>query len=59
MTAVTKTKDQPAPAAFQWDDPFLLTEQLTEDERILMEAARSYAQDNLIPRVLTAYRSSR
>ena len=40
---------------FKWEDPFLLTEQLTDDERMIMEAARDYAQGSLMPRVLKAY----
>jgi len=38
--------DKPAakPARFVWDDPFLLEDQLTEDERMLRDAARAYAQ---------------
>ncbi|MFT4076380.1 MAG: acyl-CoA dehydrogenase [Asticcacaulis sp.] len=40
---------------FNWEDPFLLTEQLTDDERMIMEAARDYAQGSLMPRVLKAY----
>ena len=43
------------PAAFQWDDPFLFERQLTEDERMIRDAARAYAQDRLLPRVLEAY----
>ena len=35
---------KPAPAAFSWDDPFLLDEQLTEDERMIRDTARAYAQ---------------
>ncbi len=31
--APAKAKDKPAPAAFQWDDAFLLDQQLTEDDR--------------------------
>ncbi len=42
-------------AEFNWADPFLLTEQLSEDERMIMEAARDYAQGSLMPRVLKAY----
>ena len=41
--------------AFNWNDPFLLTEQLTDDERMIMEAAHDYAQGRLQPRVLKAY----
>jgi glutaryl-CoA dehydrogenase len=40
---------------FNWDDPLLLVEQLTDDERMIMEAARDYAQGSLMPRVLKAY----
>jgi glutaryl-CoA dehydrogenase len=40
---------------FQWNDPFLLTGQLTDDERMIMEAAHDYAQGCLMPRVLKAY----
>ncbi|MGN6422359.1 MAG: acyl-CoA dehydrogenase [Asticcacaulis sp.] len=40
---------------FDWADPLLLTEQLSDDERMIMEAARDYAQGSLMPRVLSAY----
>jgi glutaryl-CoA dehydrogenase len=42
-------------ARFVWDDPFLLEDQLTEDERMLRDAARTYAQEKLQPRVIEAY----
>ena len=42
-------------AAFQWDDPFLIESQLTEDERMIRDAARDYAQDKLLPRAISAY----
>jgi glutaryl-CoA dehydrogenase len=45
-----------AKASFQWDDPFLLQQQLTEDERMIEEAARAYCQDKLLPRVTEAFR---
>jgi glutaryl-CoA dehydrogenase len=41
--------------AFQWDDPFLLDSQLREDERMIRDTARDYAQDKLLPRILDAY----
>jgi len=41
---------------FQWDDPLLLEEQLTEDERMVRDSARGYCQDKLMPRVLEANR---
>jgi glutaryl-CoA dehydrogenase len=43
-------------AAFKWDDPLLLDAQLTEDERMVREAAAAYCQDKLAPRVLEAFR---
>ena len=45
-----------AKASFQWDDPLLLDQQLTEDERAVRDAARAYCQDKLAPRVLEAFR---
>jgi glutaryl-CoA dehydrogenase len=43
-------------SAFQWEDPLLLDDQLTEDERMVRDAARAYCQDRLMPRVLMANR---
>jgi glutaryl-CoA dehydrogenase len=43
-------------AAFKWDDPLLLDEQLTEDERMVRDAAHDYCQSRLEPRVLEAFR---
>jgi glutaryl-CoA dehydrogenase len=45
--------------SFQWQDPFLLEQQLTEDERQVRDAAYSYCQDKLQPRVLSAFREER
>ena len=44
-------------ATFQWDDPLLLDQQLTDDERAVRDAARAYCQDRLAPRVLNAFRN--
>ena len=41
---------------FKWDDPLLLDAQLTEEERMVREAARAYAQDKLMPRIKDAFR---
>lgn len=41
---------------FQWDDPLLLDQQLTSDERMVRDAAAAYAQEKLMPRVLEAFR---
>jgi glutaryl-CoA dehydrogenase len=43
------------PAAFVWNDPFLLEDQLTEDERMMRDAAAAFAADKLMPRVEQAY----
>ena len=45
-----------AHAPFQWQDPFLLDQQLSDDERMVREAAAAYCQDKLAPRVLDAFR---
>ncbi|MEL6871273.1 MAG: acyl-CoA dehydrogenase family protein, partial [Pseudomonadota bacterium] len=41
--------------AFVWDDPLLLEDQLTEEERMIRDTAREYAQSQLLPRVTDAY----
>jgi glutaryl-CoA dehydrogenase len=46
---------RPELGTFTWDDPFHLEAQLTEDERMLRDAARAFAQDRLQPRVTKAY----
>jgi glutaryl-CoA dehydrogenase len=50
----------PAPpssrATFAWDDPFLFEEQLGEDERLIRDSARAFAQERLMPRILEANR---
>ena len=43
-------------AKFQWEDPFLVSAQLTDDERMIRDAARSFCQDKLKPRILEAFR---
>jgi glutaryl-CoA dehydrogenase len=43
-------------AAFQWDDPLGLESELTEEERMVRDTARDYAQEKLFPRVLAANR---
>ncbi|MCB1980051.1 MAG: acyl-CoA dehydrogenase family protein, partial [Burkholderiaceae bacterium] len=48
-----------AQAAFHWDDPFLLDQQLSDDERMVRDAAAAYCQDKLAPRVLEAFRHER
>ena len=43
-------------AAFDWSDPFFLDDQLTEEERMIRDAAHGFAQDELQPRVIKAFR---
>jgi glutaryl-CoA dehydrogenase len=51
-----KAKDAPDLGRFDWSDPFRLEDQLTEEERMLRDAARAYATEKLQPRVTQAYR---
>ncbi|HJV06951.1 MAG TPA: acyl-CoA dehydrogenase [Chromobacteriaceae bacterium] len=46
-------------APFTWDDPLLLTDALTDEERLVQQTAQAYCQDRLLPRVLTANREER
>jgi glutaryl-CoA dehydrogenase len=43
-------------APFNWEDPLSLEDSLSEDERLVMESARAYCQDKLMPRILMANR---
>ncbi|MDE1568837.1 acyl-CoA dehydrogenase [Aquabacter sediminis] len=54
MSADTATK-----AAFDWADPFDLNGQLTEEERLVRDTARDYAQEKLLPRVTSAFLDER
>ena len=58
VTARADTEGQRKSTApsFQWDDALLLDEQLTEEERMIRDTARDYAQDKLMPRILEANR---
>ena len=51
-----KAKDAPDLARFDWQDAFRLEEQLSDEERMLRDGARAYAQEKLQPRVIAAYR---
>ena len=50
-----KPKDVPGLSCFNWDDPFFLEQQLNEEERMIRDAARTFAQEKLQPRVIEAY----
>ncbi|WP_395447361.1 acyl-CoA dehydrogenase [Aminobacter sp. UC22_36] len=49
------TSKPAAAASFVWADPFLLEDQLTEDERMMRDAAAAFAADKLAPRIEEAY----
>lgn len=60
MTAPSPRAAAPKPSdavAFKWEDPFLFEDQLTEDERLIQDSARQYAQEKLLPRVQDAFRN--
>lgn len=44
-------------ALFHWDDPLFLEDQLTDDERLIQDTAREFAQQKLLPRVIAANRN--
>src|SRR5450755_4362930 len=46
-------------AAFTWEDPLDLEGQLTEDERMVRDTTRGFAQDYLMPRIVEAYREEK
>ena len=54
-----KAKDAPDLGRFDWEDALRLDAQLTEDERMMRDAARSYAQEKLQPRVIEAFREEK
>jgi len=47
-------QSEPALSSFSWEDPFLLENQLLEEEKMIKESAQSYCQERLAPRVLEA-----
>ena len=49
----------PTRAAFHWDDPMLLDQQLEDDERMVRDAAAAYCSEQLAPRVLSSFREER
>ncbi len=54
---VLRAKDAPELGSFSWDDPFRLADQLEEDERLIADSARAYAQEKLQPRVTQAFQN--
>ena len=56
---VAEKKIEAAEFAFSWDDPFLIEDQLTEEERMIRDTAAAFAADKLAPRVTRAYAEER
>ncbi|HSA81066.1 MAG TPA: acyl-CoA dehydrogenase, partial [Geminicoccaceae bacterium] len=59
MSSLQAVRAEVATAAkpeFLWDDPFRFDQQLSEDERLILETARDYAQEQLMPRIREANR---
>ncbi len=55
QTPSLRAKDAPDLSSFKWDDPFFLEDQLTEDERMIRDTARSFTEQNLVPRVIKQF----
>ena len=49
----------PSLGSFNWEDPFLFDDQLSDEERMMRDAARAYAQEKLQPRVIEAFREEK
>jgi glutaryl-CoA dehydrogenase len=45
--------------SFNWQDPLLLDEELSEEEKMVRDSARDYAQEKLLPRVREAFREEK
>ena len=52
-------KDAPDLGSFNWEDPLLLEDQLSDEERLIRDSARAYAQEKLQPRIKTAFNDER
>jgi glutaryl-CoA dehydrogenase len=55
MNTTLKAKDSPELGKFDWEDALRLDDQLEEDERMMRDAARTFAQDVLQPKIIKAY----
>lgn len=59
MQDSSSTGTQSSKPVFDWPDPFLLEDQLTDEERMIRDTAHEYCQDKLMPRVASAYLEER
>ena len=55
MLDAAPTSHRPELSPFDWSDPFLIDDQLSDEERMLRDGARAYAQDKLLPRVVESF----
>jgi glutaryl-CoA dehydrogenase len=58
MNEVIVANKHSSKSVFQWDDPFFFEEQLSEEERLIRDAAHDFAQKKLQPRVIEAFHNS-
>ena len=56
MSSNTPQIARSKPANFSWEDPFILEDQLNEEERMIRDTAKAYCQDKLMPRIIEANR---
>ena len=54
---IVKSKDAPDLGVFSWSDPFYLEQQLSEEERMLKDASKTFAQEKLQPRITKAFQN--
>ena len=59
MQDSSPTGTKPSKPVFEWPDPFLIEDQLTDEERMIRDTAHEYCQDKLMPRVASAYLDER
>ena len=57
MSSNTPQTARSKPANFNWEDPFIMEDQLTEEERMIRDTAKAYCQDKLMPRIIEANRN--
>jgi len=54
---IVKSKDAPDLGVFSWSDPFYLEKELSEEERMLRDASKTFAQEKLQPRITKAFQN--
>lgn len=57
FNSITKASRAASGSPFNWKDPFLMDDQLTEDERAIRDSAQSYCEENLLTRITEANRN--